>query len=199
MGIFTRKADYFLIVGLGNPGREYENTRHNAGFAAADFIAGEYGVRFKKRFDSECADIVIEGRRGFLQKPLTFMNSSGLAVRRIAQYYRIPTRSIIVMHDDITLNPGLFKIKSGGSDGGHNGLASIINELHSWDFTHVKIGVGAKENKEQPLYDYVLQDFPPADKKAVYGRLGDIRDAVKLLVCGQTEQAKAAYNKSRSD
>ena len=186
----------FLIAGLGNPGPAYAGTRHNAGFLAADYIADRQKAVFKKKFQSQYCEVCFAGKRGLLQKPTTFMNASGLAVREICAFYGIRPEQVIVVHDDITLEPGHFKIKSGGSDGGHNGLSSIITELKSWDFLHIKLGIGAKPNKEQPLADYVLQKLSDDDRRALESRLPDVWDALELILGGQLEQAKAAYNKT---
>lgn len=193
LSLFRSGRD-FLVAGLGNPGDKYAATRHNAGFCAADYIARREGLSYRSRFGSLYADFAVGGRRGFLQKPQTFMNASGSAVAQLARYYRIEPGRIIIMHDDITLPPGRFKIKSGGSDGGHNGLSSVISSLGSWDFIHLKIGIGAKEHKEQPLADYVLADMPAADREAFEASLEDIYGAVLMLIKGETEQAKARYN-----
>ncbi len=194
MGIFSKKTEPFLIVGLGNPGDQYRNTRHNAGFLAADYIAQKQGVKFKKKFQSEFTEVKFGDKKCFLQKPQTFMNNSGFAVRDACNFYRIPVKNVIVMHDDITLEPSRFKLKTGGSDGGHNGLSSIITNLGSWDFQHIKLGIGAKTIKEMPLYDYVLQTLSDADKNAIEGLFEDIYGCIGMIVSGELEKAKAEYN-----
>ncbi|HOP11975.1 MAG TPA: aminoacyl-tRNA hydrolase [Oscillospiraceae bacterium] len=194
MGLFSKKPDIFLIVGLGNPGGQYSGTRHNAGFMAADFIAHKQNARFKKKFQSEWAEVKFGNKKCYLQKPHTFMNNSGLAVRDACNFYRIPVKNVIVMHDDITLEPGRFKLKTGGSDGGHNGLTSIITNIGDWDFQHIKIGIGAKTIKEMPLYDYVLQTLSDADKKAIEGLFDDVYGCIEMIVAGDPEKAKAEYN-----
>jgi len=194
LGIFTKKAETFLIVGLGNPGDQYRNTRHNAGFLVADFIAQKQNIRYKKKFQSEFAEVKFGNKKCYLQKPVTFMNNSGLAVRDACNFYRIPVKNVIVMHDDITLDPGRFKLKTGGSDGGHNGLTSIITNLGDWDFQHLKLGIGAKANKEQPLADYVLQSFSPDAKKALEGLFEEIYNCIEMIVTVDLEKAKAQFN-----
>ncbi len=194
MGIFFKKTESFLIVGLGNPGDQYRSTRHNAGFLAADFIAQKQNARFKKKFQSEFAEVKFGDKKCYLQKPQTFMNNSGLAVRDARNFYRIPVKNIIVLHDDITLEPGRFKLKTGGSDGGHNGLSSVITNLGDWDFQHIKLGVGAKTVREMPLADYVLQTLPDADKKALEGLFDDICGCIEMIAAGDLERAKAEYN-----
>jgi len=194
LGLFSKKPDLFLIVGLGNPGGQYRDTRHNAGFMAADFIAQKQNAKFKKRFQSEFAEVRFGGKKCYLQKPMTFMNNSGLAVRDACNFYRIPVKNIIVIHDDITLNPGRFKLKTGGSDGGHNGLSSIITNIGDWDFQHIKLGIGAKAHSDQPLYDYVLQTMPDADRKALEELFEDVYGCIEMIVSGNVEKAKAEYN-----
>jgi len=194
LGIFTKKAETFLIVGLGNPGEQYRNTRHNAGFLVADFIAQKQSIRYKKKFQSEFAEVKFGNKKCYLQKPVTFMNNSGLAVRDACNFYHIPIKNVIVIHDDITLDPGRFKLKTGGSDGGHNGLTSIITNLGNWDFQHIKLGIGAKTNKEQPLADYVLQILSPEAKKALEGLFEEIYSCIEMIVTGDLEKAKAQFN-----
>ena len=194
MGIFSKNPETFIIVGLGNPGDQYRNTRHNAGFLVADFIIQKQNTRLKKKFQSEFAELKFGDKKCYLQKPQTFMNNSGLSVRDACNFYRIPVKNVIVMHDDITLEPGRFKLKSGGSDGGHNGLTSIITNLGSWDFQHIKLGIGAKTNKEQPLADYVLQSFSLEAKKALEGLFEEIYDCIEMIVTGDLEKAKAQFN-----
>ena len=194
--MFARKPQYeYLIIGLGNPGPSYANTRHNAGFMAIDFLAQKLNLSFKKRFKSLYAEGKLGQARCLLQMPQTFMNTSGEAAGEICRYYKLPPERVIVIHDDITLAPGKVKIKTGGSCGGHNGLASIEQHLRSQNYTHIKVGIGAKPHPEMPLADFVLGIIPPADRKLINDRLPDIADMLELLVNGQTEKAKAVYTK----
>ena len=158
--LFSKKADVpagpvdFLIVGLGNPGKEYDNTRHNAGFMAVDRIAGELGVKIDRlKFKSLCGDGMLAGHRVLLMKPSTFMNLSGQAVQEAAAFYKIPMERVLVFLDDISLEPGHVRIRRKGTDGGHNGLKNIIYLTGSDQFPRVKIGVGAKPHPDyaQPI------------------------------------------------
>ncbi len=184
----------FLVVGLGNPGQTYANTRHNAGFIAADYILQKHPAPEKAKFNSLFYELNLEGHRGFLQKPLTFMNNSGEAVGALCSFYRIPPQKVIVMHDDITLPPGSFKLRRGGSDGGHNGITSIEQHLKTPDFLRVKIGIGGKLHKEQPLYEFVLGTIPEADRKAISEVLEDLYRAIILLAQGNENMAMSRYN-----
>ena len=153
-------APEFLIVGLGNPGPKYEFTRHNAGFLCIDLLAQQLGVRIDRiKFKSVVADVAIEGRRCILMKPQTFMNNSGEAVRDAANFYKIPPEHIIILFDDISLPPGKLRIRRKGSDGGHNGIKSILYLLGSDQFPRVKLGVGAKPHPDYDLADWVLSTF----------------------------------------
>ena len=146
-----------LVVGLGNPGDKYTFTRHNTGFMALDFIAEKCGVRVDRaRFKSLCADARIGEHRVLLMKPQTFMNLSGEAVREAADFYKIPPENILVLFDDINFDVGVMRIRRNGSDGGHNGIKSIIYQLNSDAFPRVKIGVGKKPSPDYDLADYVL-------------------------------------------
>ena len=158
-----------LVVGLGNPGDKYTFTRHNTGFMALDFIAEKCGVRVDRaRFKSLCADARIGEHRVLLMKPQTFMNLSGEAVREAADFYKIPPKNILVLFDDINFDVGVMRIRRNGSDGGHNGIKSIIYQLNSDAFPRVKIGVGKKPSPDYDLADYVLGTYSDADKKTLF-------------------------------
>ena len=153
-------APEFLIVGLGNPGPKYEFTRHNAGFLCMDLLAQQLGVKIDRiKFKSVVADVAIEGSRCILMKPQTFMNNSGEAVRDAANFYKIPPEHIIILFDDISLPPGKLRIRRKGSDGGHNGIKSILYLLGSDQFPRIKLGVGAKPRPDYDLADWVLSTF----------------------------------------
>ena len=193
--MFARKPQYeYLIIGLGNPGPSYANTRHNAGFIAIDYLADKLGLSFKNRFKSLYAEGKLGQVRCLFQMPQTFMNNSGEAVGELCRYYKLPPERVIVIHDDITLAPGKVKIKTGGSCGGHNGLASIEQHLRSQNYTHIKVGIGAKPHPEMPLADFVLGLIPPADRKLINDRLPDIADMLELIANGQMEKAKGTFN-----
>lgn len=148
----------YIIAGLGNPGKEYDMTRHNIGFEVIDYIAGEYKVKVNKlKFKSLFAEINIGGEKVYIVKPQTYMNLSGEAIREFSAFYKIPPQNIIVINDDISLETGKVRIRRKGSAGGHNGLKSIIYQLNSDEFPRIKMGVG--QNKEGELADYVLGRF----------------------------------------
>jgi len=183
----------FILVGLGNPGSDYEYTRHNVGWRALDYIAKECGVKIKKiKFKATYAEAVIQGKKVLLLKPQTFMNLSGEAVMSAANYYNIPPERIIVIQDDIALPCAKLRIRRKGSDGGHNGLKNIIYLLNSDEFPRIKIGVSNKENGN--LKDWVLGNFSKEDDKLIVSRFPDVLKAVELIVNDNTEQAMALFN-----
>ena len=185
-----------IVVGLGNPGKEYEKTRHNAGFMAIDALASATGaVIDRARFSALVGECSIGAHRVLLMKPETFMNSSGDAIAAAATFYKIPPERVIVLCDDISFAPGRIRIRRRGSAGGHNGLKSIIARLGSEDFPRVKIGVGEKPSAEYPLVDWVLGKFPEPDLAALASRFADIRDAVSLILDDKTDLAMNRYSK----
>ena len=158
----------YLIVGLGNPGTQYENTRHNAGFMAVDTLAEKLGVQIKKlKFKSLIADCAIEGKHCLLMKPSTFMNNSGEAVREAMDFYKLPPENILVLYDDISLDVGRTRIRRKGSDGGHNGIKSIILLTISDAFPRVKIGVGEKHHADFHLAYWLLYVLKKEDGDAL--------------------------------
>lgn len=160
--LFGKKpgGDY-LVVGLGNPGSKYWNTRHNVGFAALDALAEELHARVDRvKFQALTGQASLEGQKLILLKPTTYMNLSGQAVQAAARFYKIPPERILVMFDDISLDPGRLRVRKNGSAGGHNGIKSIISCLGSQEFPRVKIGVGAKPHPDYDLADWVLSTFP---------------------------------------
>ncbi len=186
----------FMVVGLGNPGAKYEKTRHNVGFIAADAIAARLGVKIDRaRYNALTAEITLDGARGILMKPQTFMNNSGVAVREAARFYNIPPEKIIVLHDEISFEPGLFRIRRKGSAGGHNGLKSIIEHIGSQDFPRIKLGVGQKPHPDYDLADWVLSKMPEEDMKKFTDRLEDVYSSVRLIVGGDIDGAMSKYSK----
>lgn len=186
----------YIIAGLGNPGAEYERTRHNAGFLAIDYIAEKSSVRIDRvKFHALVAEANIGGRRVLLMKPTTFMNSSGSAIGEAAAFYKIPPENIIVLHDEISFAPGLFRIRRKGSAGGHNGLKSIISSLGADSFPRVKIGVGQKPSVDYDLVNWVLGKFPDADMKELCARFPDIYSSIELILNGKMEEAMNKYSK----
>ena len=189
----SAKIEY-LLVGLGNPGKKYEGSRHNAGFDAIDFAAQKYGVKIiKARFDALTGTGCIDGHGVLFLKPQTFMNLSGVSVQKAAAYYKILPKNIIVMFDDISLAPGRIRVRREGSAGGHNGIKSIIDNIGK-EFPRIKIGVGAKPHPEYDLADWVLGHFTEDDKKSIMSRCDDICAAVELIMKGQYEAAMSKYN-----
>ena len=186
----------FIIVGLGNIGKQYELTRHNAGFLAIDRIAEKYGTRIDRvKFHATVGECNIGGKRVLLMKPTTLMNLSGVAVGEAASFYKIPPENVLVLHDEISFDPGMLRIRRKGSAGGHNGLKSLISSLASDEFPRIKIGVGKKPNPEYDLADWVLGKMPEADMKAMSARFDDIADAAEMIVKGDIDDAMAKFSK----
>ena len=186
----------FIIVGLGNIGKQYERTRHNAGFLAIDYIAEKYNGRIDRvKFHSTVGEVSICGQRVLLMKPSTLMNNSGVAVGEAAAFYKIPPERVLVLHDEISFDPGVLRIRRKGSAGGHNGLKSIIAHLPGEDFPRVKIGVGKKPNPEYDLAAWVLGRFSDADLKAMSERFPHIADAAELIIGGKIDEAMNKYSK----
>lgn len=192
---FKRGKIEYIIAGLGNPGKKYEMTRHNAGFLAMDLLAKEGGFEYKKlKFHSLIADEMIGNKRCLLMKPQTMMNNSGEAIYEAAMYYNIPDENIIIIYDDISLDVGKTRIRRKGSAGGHNGIKSIISCLGSGNFPRVKIGVGKKPNANYDLVDWVLGVFPNDKREELNSALKNSVEAVKLIVADETDKAMNLYN-----
>ncbi len=184
-----------IVVGLGNPGKDYAFTRHNAGFLALDYMSDILKVKINRsKYKALVAEAVIDGKRVLLMQPQTYMNNSGEAVSEAARFYKIKPENIIVIFDDISLPVGKMRIRKSGSAGGHNGIKSIIEHLGSQDFPRVKIGVGEKPHKEMDLADWVLSRFPAEEQKVLFEKLGDASEAVRLMVSGKTEEAMNKFN-----
>lgn len=185
----------YIIAGLGNPGAQYENTRHNAGFMTVDTLAAKYNFSIKKlKFKSLVGDAVISGKRCLVMKPSTFMNKSGEAVVEASAFYKIPPERIIVCYDDISLPPSKLRIRRKGSDGGHNGIKSIIYLTGSEDFPRVKIGVGAKPSKDCDLADWVLSNFTSEEIPLIREAAEKGCEAIKLIVGGNIDKAMNQFN-----
>ena len=185
-----------IIAGLGNPGAEYQKTRHNAGFLAIDHIAERASVKIDRaKFRALTAEAVIGDKRVLLMKPQTFMNSSGEAIGAAASFYKIPPERVIVLHDEISFAPGKMRIRRKGSAGGHNGLKSIIAHLSSEDFPRVKIGVGQKPSPDYDLVDWVLGKFSLDDVKAIEGLYENIYDSIALMLEGKIDEAMNKFSK----
>lgn len=181
-----------LIVGLGNPGPQYESTRHNAGFMLVDKLAGEFGIALdKKKFDMSYGRGAIEGCEVMLAKPMAFMNRSGWPVQKLAAYFKINSRDLVVVHDDIDLAFGRLKIKEKGGHGGHKGLRSIIHAVGEDEFVRLRIGIGRSEAGGS-VSDYVLGPFLGNESKQLESVLTGARDAVVTIL---TEGSKVGMNR----
>lgn len=191
-----RKTDEsWLIVGLGNPGKDYTRTRHNCGFRAIDILADTLGCKIDKgKFQGLYGQTVRGGKKLFLLKPQTYMNLSGRSVLQLSAYYNIPPQRIIVIFDDISLEPGRLRIRGNGSAGGHNGIKSIISELGSQDFPRIKVGVGGKPHPDQDLADWVLSAFSAAEEKLLMPALENAAAAAMLIIENGVEAAACRYN-----
>lgn len=189
--------DSWLIVGLGNPGREYEKSRHNCGFRALDILAENLSCKVDKlKFQGLYGQVTYNGAKVFLLKPQTFMNLSGRSVLQFSAYFNIPPQRIIVLFDDISLEPGRLRIRANGSAGGHNGIKSIIQEVGSQEFPRVKIGVGAKPNPDYDLADWVLSSFSANDEKALAVSLKNAADAALAIIDHGVPEAANRFNGS---
>ena len=185
-----------IIAGLGNPGAKYEKTRHNAGFMAIDALAEELSVKINRsKFHSLVAEAELAGAGVLLMKPETFMNNSGVAIGEAAAFYKIPPENVIILHDEISFDPGIMRIRRKGSAGGHNGLKSIIEHLSSDNFPRIKIGVGKKPSPEYDLADFVLGKFAKEDMDLISARFSDINSALRLIVLGKIDEAMNKYSK----
>ena len=185
----------YIIVGLGNPGREYENTRHNCGFDAVDKLAEDVGCQIKKlRFKSLTGECRIGGSKCLIMKPSTYMNLSGEAVVQAVNFYKIDPSRVIVIFDDISLDPGKMRIRMKGSDGGHNGMKNIIYLTGSDTFPRIKVGVGKKPHPDYDLKDWVLGRFSASDRKLVDEVLEKTVEAVKLMVEDKASEAMQRFN-----
>ena len=192
----TSRGSEWLIVGLGNPGKQYEQTRHNAGFRAVDAFCDKQGIRCTRaRFSALTGSGTVSGAKVIVLKPTTFMNLSGQAVKAAADYHKIPPERIVVVYDDISLEPGHLRIRADGSAGGHNGMKDIIQKLGSDKFPRVKIGVGKKPHPDYDLADWVLSTPSAADKQAIASRTDDVVAALELIVKGDLTLAQSRHNK----
>lgn len=193
--MFGRNAEAWLIVGLGNPGKQYERTRHNAGFRAIDLLAEKLGCKIdKSKFQGLYGQANWNGKKLYLLKPLTFMNLSGRSVLQLSAYFSIPPQRIILLFDDVSLEPGRLRVRADGSAGGHNGIKSVIAELGSQDFPRVKIGVGIKPNPEQDLADWVLSAFSASEEKALQQALPQAADAALCIIEHGIPETANRYN-----
>ena len=193
--MFGRNQGSWLIVGLGNPGKEYERTRHNCGFLAIDLLAEKLGCKVDKgKFQGLYGQTTYKGTKLFLLKPQTYMNASGRSVLQLSAYFNIPPSRIIVMFDDISLEPGRLRVRGDGSAGGHNGIKSLIQELGSQDFPRVKIGVGDKPHPDHDLADWVLGGFSANEQKAMEKSLAAAGEAALCIIEQGVPKAANQFN-----
>ena len=191
---FPSSVEY-IVVGLGNPDKKYERTRHNSGFMAIDHVAEKCGCDLNKlKFKSYCADTVIDGHKVLLMKPQTYMNNSGQAVCEAMSFYKVPPERVIVIMDDISLPVGKMRIRRKGSDGGQKGMGSIIYLSGSDAFPRIKIGVGAKPNPEWDLADWVLSKFSDNELKEIANVCENALPAIRLIIDGKTDEAMNKFN-----
>ena len=196
--MLQKNSDTWLIVGLGNPGKEYERSRHNCGFRAVDILADKLGCKIDRaKFQGLYGQATYKGKKLMLLKPLTYMNLSGRSVLQLSSYFNVPPQRIIVMFDDISLEPGRLRIRADGSAGGHNGIKSIIAEVGSQAFPRVKIGVGGKTHPNQDLADHVLSTFSANEEKALTVSLKNAADAALAIIDRGVPEAANRFNGSK--
>ena len=184
----------YLIAGLGNPTKEYDKTRHNVGFSVIDVLADRYRIDIsEKKHKALCGRGVIEGQNVLLLKHQTFMNLSGESIRAAADYYKIEPEEMIVIYDDISLDPGQLRIRLKGSAGGHNGIKNIIANLGTQDFPRIKVGVGAKPPR-MDLADYVLSRFGAGEQKLMEEAFGEAAEAAVMMMTDGAERAMNHFN-----
>ncbi|MBS6444442.1 MAG: aminoacyl-tRNA hydrolase [Ruminococcus sp.] len=188
------KPDY-IVVGLGNPDTKYLNTRHNAGFMAIDMISKEYNVQVNRiKFKSLCGNAIIGDKNCLLMKPTTYMNNSGQAVQEAMNFYKVPIENVIVIYDDISLEPSKLRIRRKGSDGGHNGIKSIIYLTGADTFPRIKLGVGKKPHPDYNLADWVLSNFNPNELELMKTSCSNAVRCVELIVQNKIDEAMNKYN-----
>lgn len=184
----------YIIVGLGNPGDKYKHNRHNAGFMCVDYILQKFSLKINKvKYKSICGEANIIGHRVLIMKPQTFMNNSGEAIREAVMFYKIPVENIIVIFDEIALDIGTVRIKRKGSDGGHNGIKSVIRELSSSGFPRIKIGVGSPP-PDIELFNWVTSDIPKIDRESFFSTIQKSSEALELMLDGNIDKAMNLYN-----
>lgn len=185
----------WLIVGLGNPGLEYESTRHNAGFLTLSHLAAQEHTDIKRmKFKGLCGDALLGGKRCLLLKPTTYMNNSGESVVQAMQFYKLPIDRLVVIYDDISLAPGKLRIRRKGSAGGHNGIKSIIELTGEDEFLRIKLGVGKKPRPDYNLADWVLSKFTESELQEMQKAFQMAADALPLLVTDKVDEAMNRFN-----
>ena len=185
----------YMIVGLGNPGKEYEKTRHNAGFLTLDFLADKYNCSVStSKFNALIGNCEILGKKVLLMKPQTYMNLSGNAVLSTMSFYKIPPERIILIFDDISFDVGKLRIRKKGSHGGQNGVKNIISLAKSENFPRIKIGVGGKPNEFWDLADWVLSKFSKEEFLKLESVFKNASIAIELIISGEIKKAMSLYN-----
>ena len=193
--LFGKSGCDWIIVGLGNPGKEYEHTRHNVGFRAVELAAGQLKTKIDRlKFKALTRLVTWNGQKLLLVEPQTYMNLSGAAVSALATYYKVKPERILVIFDDISLPVGKIRIRRDGSAGGHNGIKSLIQSLGTDQFPRIKVGVGAKPHPDYDLADWVLSKFSAQEEKALAPALENAAAAAFLLMEQGVEKAASAYN-----
>lgn len=188
----------YMIAGLGNPGPKYDKTRHNIGFNTVDVLAGKHQVALSEsKFDALIGSGYFAGEKVLLVKPMTYMNNSGEAIGAIVRFYKLdPASQLLIIYDDISLEPGNLRIRQKGSAGGHNGIKSVITCIGTQEFARIKIGVGGKP-AHWDLADYVLSRFPEESRKLVEQAVGDAVAAAELIVSGDVAGAMNRFNQKK--
>ena len=198
-GSAKREPISHIVVGLGNPGDKYFTTRHNAGFLTMDYIAQKYSAKIDRlKFKSLCGEATIGGKSVLLMKPQTFMNNSGEAVGEAASFYKIAPENIIVICDDVNLDVARLRVRRKGSDGGQNGMKSIINHLGSDAFPRIKIGVGQKPHPDYDLASWVLSEFSEEDKKKLFESFTVVCNGVEKILSGDVDGAMQVCNGAKN-
>lgn len=187
----------FLIAGLGNPGRQYEMTRHNIGFEVIDYISKEYNIKVNKiKHKALIGEGFLQGERVILAKPQTYMNLSGESIREICDYYKLGAENIIIIYDDIAIPSGSVRIRAKGSAGGHNGMKSIIYQLQTDEFMRLRIGVGAPAHKDYDLKDYVLGHFGNDEADDIISAVKSCPDALVEMMRSGANAAASKFNRT---
>jgi len=189
-----RVEELYLIVGLGNPGKKYDNTRHNVGFDTIDLLSHSFGIKVAKlKFKALIGEGTIQGKRVILAKPQTFMNLSGESVREAVEWYKLPLNNLIIIYDDIDLPLGKIRIRPKGSSGTHNGMKSVIYQIQSDEFPRVRIGID-KPPENWDLADYVLSKFNVHDREVINSSIERASEAVATIIKSGTETAMNLFN-----
>ncbi len=191
----SQRSVSFIVVGLGNPGDKYAKTRHNIGFMSLDHISDKLGIKVNKlKYKALIGEGVLSGARVLFMKPQTFMNNSGEAVREAIDFYKLSPDKVLVIYDDISLEPGKMRVRLKGSDGGHNGIKSIIKHLGTNEFPRIKIGVGAKPTPEYDLADWVLGSVEKEAIEPISKCIENSLECAELIVGGNSAKAMEKYN-----